>query len=217
MSYLEHDTGQKRSGLSRDISMLLNHRWLRPCFTFALPALAACAKAPLPAPLPTTPKTPDSLLYPVASIVGLMSAEISPSANALWESVATVSGPKGSEEKAPHTDKEWAEVRSQALILSEASNLLMLEGRHVLLPGEKFANPPGAGDLTPEKAEAAIAAARPSFNAFAKSLQEAGIAALKTIDARDATALMESGGAIDEACEACHKKFWYPDGGAPAQ
>ena len=103
----------------------------------------------------------------------------------------------------------------QALILIEASNLLMVEGRHVLLPGEKLSNP---RERRPDAREGRSGdrSRAPRFNAFASALREAGIATLKTIDARNASALMESGGAIDEACEACHKKFWYPDGGAPA-
>ena len=41
----------------------------------------------------------------------------------------------------------------------------------------------------------------------------AAASALKATEARDVDALLEAGGQIDEACEACHKKFWYP--GAP--
>ncbi len=183
------------------------------CLLAALATLGACARAPAPAAADPSPASP---LRPVASLVSLMSGEISPAATVLWESVGTVSGPKGDEEKAPHSDKDWAEVRNQALILIEASNLLMMEGRQVLLPGEHYANPPGAGDLTPQQAEAAIAQDRAAFIGFAKVLQASALASLKTIDARDANALMESGGALDEACEACHKKFWYPQGGTPA-
>lgn len=195
--------------------MYRGSHWSRPFAAVLLVALGGCAKAPPPAPV-TAPPAPPAAQRPVASIVALMAGQIAPAANALWESVATVSGPKGNVEKAPHTDKDWAEVRRQALILIEAGNLLLIEGRTVLDPGEHYANPPGPGDLTPEKAEALIKSDRASFVAFAQALQAAGLATLKTIDARDATALMESGGGIDEACEACHKKFWYPDGGAPA-
>jgi len=37
---------------------------------------------------------------------------------------------------------------------------------------------------------------------------------LKAVDSKDADALVEAGGAIYEACEQCHKRFWYPN--APA-
>jgi hypothetical protein len=35
--------------------------------------------------------------------------------------------------------------------------------------------------------------------------------ALKAIDARDKEALLDSGDAIDQACENCHVKYWYPN------
>jgi len=35
------------------------------------------------------------------------------------------------------------------------------------------------------------------------------------VDARDLDAFTEAGGAIDEACEQCHKHFWYPDAPTP--
>ena len=38
---------------------------------------------------------------------------------------------------------------------------------------------------------------------------------LAAIDARDAAALTKAGGHLDEACEQCHLKYWYPNGGAP--
>jgi hypothetical protein len=187
-----------------------SNSWFKPVTYSLLLGLAACTKAPAPtAEAPAAPATPQTI-HPVDSVIGLMANQISPSANFLWEAVGTVSGPKGTEEKQPRTDPEWAEVRRQALILIEASNLLMVEGRHVGLPGEKRAGTPGPTDLTPEQAEAAITKDWATWIAFSQTLRATAQATLKTIDARDAAALMESGSDIDEACEVCHKKFWYP-------
>jgi hypothetical protein len=41
------------------------------------------------------------------------------------------------------------------------------------------------------------------------------VAALKAIDEKNASALSDVGGAIDEACENCHTKYWYPTAPAP--
>ena len=173
--------------------------------------LAACGReAAAPASAPPPP------YKPVASILDLMAGQIDPAADFLWESVATVSGPKGTEEKQPRSDKEWKEVRRQALLLIEGSNLLMTEGRVVGHPGQKLEDPPGPGDFTPEQSEAAIKADRSTFIAMSVALRTAGEGALKAIEARNVEAYLESGGIIDEACESCHKKFWYPGGGTPA-
>lgn len=173
-------------------------------------ALGACAKQS-PKSEPETPSIP---FHPTASIIDLMSGQVDPSADFLWDSVATISTKAGPVEKKPRSDEEWAAVRRQALVLIESANLLMIEGRSVALPGQTLENPPGAGDLTPEQSQAAILAERPTFVAYARALQDAGLLALKAIESRNVDAFLEAGGTIDEACEQCHKKFWYP--GAPA-
>jgi hypothetical protein len=183
--------------------------------TVGLVACGTKSGAPPPPAGTAAPSSPAGALQPVDSVVGLMAGQIAPSSAFLWEAVGTVTGPKGTEDKQPRTDAEWAAVRRQALILIEASNLLLVQGRHVAWPGEHRANPPGSGDLTPEASEAAIGKSWPAWSAFATTLRSTALDTLKTIDAKDANALMESGGAIDEACEACHKAFWYPDAPAP--
>ncbi len=176
-------------------------------------ALVACA--PKPATEAAAPAAAPSPLKPVASVIDLMASQVDPSADFLWESVATVSTTKGIEEKHPRTEAEWTEVRHKALQLIEACNLLMLDGRKVAHPGQKLSEPGGQGDFTPEQAEAAVAADRASFVAYAEALRGAAEMMLQAIEKRDLDAMLENGGAMDEACEACHRKFWYPNSPLP--
>ncbi len=44
----------------------------------------------------------------------------------------------------------------------------------------------------------------------AHALQDAGLKALAAIDAKNVDGLSDAGEAIDEACEQCHLKYWYP-------
>jgi hypothetical protein len=154
-------------------------------------------------------------LRPVASVLDLMLGQIDPAADFLWESVATISSPTGVEERQPRTDREWAEVRYKALAISEGANLLAMEGRRVALPGQKLEEPGGPTDFTPEQAQAAIDADRATFVSFARALQDSAGLALAAIEKRDVEAYLEAGGALDEACEQCHKRFWYPGSPAP--
>lgn len=171
-------------------------------------AITACSPSATP---PQAEAPAPSPMKPVDSVIGLMAAQISPSATALWEAVGTEAGPKGPVDKAPRTDADWAAVRRQALQLIEASNLLMVPGRATSWPNEKRANAPGPTDLTPAQADELIRKDWPAFVAFSQAMQAQGLAALKAIDARNVDGLMEAGGNLDEACEACHKKFWYPE------
>ena len=38
---------------------------------------------------------------------------------------------------------------------------------------------------------------------------------LNAIDKQDPDAFLEAGGVLDEACEDCHRKFWYPNSPLP--
>jgi hypothetical protein len=173
-----------------------------PFLAVLLVVAAACNRTP-------PPPAPAPLLRPEATIKDIMDSIVDPSADALWKSVATVSDAKGIEDREPRTDEEWAMVRRDAIRLIEATNLLVMEGRHVARPGEKAENP--GVELEPEKMEKLINDDRGAFIELAHGLQDSALPALKAIDARNADALLAAGAGIDRACESCHLKYWYPD------
>jgi hypothetical protein len=161
------------------------------------------AKAPPPA-------TSESHMKPVTGIQDIMATMIDPAADHLWESVATVANEKGVEEKRPKTDEDWKTVRSQAVILAEAANLLMVEGRPVAKEGAILEDHGVPGNLTAAESEQAIAADRATFIGFAEALREVGVKMLTAADRKDSQALFDAGYPLDEVCEACHLQFWYP-------
>ena len=116
---------------------------------------------------------------------------------------------RGITHKEPRTDEEWKEVRRHALVLLEAPNLLIMEGRKVANPGEKAENP--QVELQPEEIQKLIDSDRPSFVRRARRLQDAAAMALKAIDVKDRDALFRSLESIDHACENCHLHYWYPN------
>jgi hypothetical protein len=152
---------------------------------------------------------PQEEYRPTATIKDIMDSLVDPSADVLWESVATVVTAAGTDERAPRTDDEWANVRRSAIRLLEATNLLQMPGRHVAKPGEKSENP--GIELGPEEIEGAINQDRAAFIAFAHGLHDAALPALRAIDARDAQGLGDAGEKIDTACENCHLRYWYPN------
>ena len=166
---------------------------------------AACNQ---PAPPSTPAAAAESPYRPTATIKDIMDSIVDPSADVLWESVATIVSAKGTEERRPKTDEEWANVRRNAIRLVEATNLLIMEGRHVAKPGEKSENP--GIELEPEQMEKLMTDDRATFLKMAKGLYDAAMPALKAIDARNAEGLLDAGEGIDNACEQCHLKYWYP-------
>jgi hypothetical protein len=77
----------------------------------------------------------------------------------------------------PADDKEWADVRRGALTLAESANLLIMRNRTA------------------------------TWVADAKLLMDAGTAAYKAADAKDARALAALADRIDASCTTCHKQY----------
>ena len=138
----------------------------------------------------------------------IMSSMVMPNADVLWNSVSTNVTDKGIEEKAPKTEEEWKTVRNSAVSIIEASDLIVMPGRHVAAPGQKEQDPDV--NLAPDKIEAMINGDRASWIKMAHDLHDSVMPALKAIDAKDAMALSDAGAGIDKACEDCHLKYWYP-------
>jgi hypothetical protein len=163
---------------------------------------------------PEAPKDVAPTYRPTSTIKDIMDSEVDPSADYIWDAVATVISDKGIEEKMPRTAMEWAEIRRKAITLVEATNLLIMPGRTVAHPGEKSENP--GIELSPEEINAILEKDRGTFVKHAMTLNDAAMEVLKAIDKKDTAAILDGGAAIDEACESCHKIYWYPNEGKDA-
>ena len=178
---------------------------MSPFRTFIVCALvlsvAGCNRREEPPPQP-------SQFRPTATVKDIMTSVIDPEADVLWNSVATIVSRKGTEERAPRTDEEWAAVRRSAVQLVEATNLLRIPGRLVARPGEKSENP--RIELQPETIQKMIADDPASWSQLVDRLHDAAAPALKAIDVKNAKGLFDAGEHIEHACEACHQRYWYP-------
>jgi hypothetical protein len=170
-------------------------------------ALSACDRPASPEPPTSTGASP---FQPTAGIQDIMAGMIEPSAEFVWESVSSIVTAEGVEEKQPRTEEEWDEVRRHAIILTESANLLLIEGRQVAREGRQLDDHGTPGNLTLQQVEQAIATDRNSFVAFSRALHDVGAVLIEAADDKDVQAIMTAGEALDEVCESCHLKFWYP-------
>jgi hypothetical protein len=154
----------------------------------------------------------------VASIKELMMDVVDPASDVIFESVSYESTAAGVVEIKPRTNDDWLNIRKAALLMAEAPNLLKQPGRRVAplkqIPGLE-GEPAGPEDLPPAEIQKLIDRDRAAFNRLAQGLQDAALVVLKAVDARDVDALFESGEALDQACENCHIKYWYPPNAKP--
>jgi hypothetical protein len=119
------------------------------------------------------------VMKPVASVRQIMQGIVGPAAKVVFESVSTTVSVEGVEEKAPKTDAEWEAVGNSAAALVESANLMTVGNRAIDAEWTKMS----------------------------QALADAGIVALKAIEAKNAEALLASGEAINESCNACHRKY----------
>lgn len=156
------------------------------------------------------PATTTSAFRPAASFKDIMAAEINTSATYLWNAVSSVSTENGVEDRQPRTDDDWLAAKHQAVILTEATNLLLIEGRPVVNAGDKIQDADLPGINSPDQIRKAIENDRASYEKLLHALHDAGMEAMKAINDKNAMALSDAGAKIDTACENCHLKYWYP-------
>ena len=148
-----------------------------------------------------------------------MDGIVDPTADVLFDAVSYDITATGIAETKPQSRREWAEIRRHALLLAEASNLLKMAGRRVA-PAQPFLkrepDAPSPEDLTPAQIQALIDEDPAALTRLAQGLADAAMVALKAADAQSVEGLFEAGDAIDNACENCHLKYWYPKDKKPA-
>lgn len=171
----------------------------------AVAAVSSCQRtAPEAAGAPPVPA-----YMPDATIKDLMQNVVDTSADVVWLSVTMVQSHEGLVETKPKNDEEWNKVRGGAITLAEAANLLMIPGRRVARPGEKSETP--GVELEPEQMQALIEKDRAAWNRRASALHDAAMAAVRAAEAHDADKLFAVGEQIENACEGCHRQYWYPN------
>jgi hypothetical protein len=132
-----------------------------------------------------------------STIKDLMEAIIDPSADVIWGATGTiVDKDQGTIERFPKTPEEWTDVRRASVRIIEGANLLMVPGRETAPPRTKSATP--GVELEPAAITALIGRNRTGFDG------------LRASEAKDAAALLDIGGRIQDVCEGCHQTFWYP-------
>ncbi|MEQ1948585.1 MAG: hypothetical protein ABL995_15445 [Bryobacteraceae bacterium] len=154
------------------------------------------------------PRQAEPEYRPTITIKGIMDSIVDPSADYIWQSVSTEQTLKGTIERSPKTDEDWANERSRAIILMESANLMQMPGRRVAPPGDKAENP--EIEETPEAIQELIDKDRASWIKYAHGLYDAAEVILKAAEKRDAMAIENAGEGLDKACENCHMNYWYP-------
>ena len=171
--------------------------------TLAATLATSCATD---APAPSATPLPE--FQPTASVEDIMRSMVDPPADALWDAVVTTVTDAGIEEVRPETEEDWLPLERSAIMLVEAGNLLLIDGRRIAGEGS-VSELPGI-DLDPSAIAVRVAENRDAWRRSARELHDAGVVMLEAVRARDVDAVLEGGNRLDIACENCHTRFWYP-------
>ena len=172
---------------------------------------AVCSK---PAPQPaTTDPAKTALLDPIKPLVStkeLMEHMIDPASDNIFDAVWWDTTTKGTVEHQPTTEEEWEKVATGAVTIAEGIELLKVP-RPWTPPGDlNDSQGPNAPELSPTQIQAKLEKDPVLWIAKIQALRNVTLEVLDIVKRKDAKALWQAGGDLDEACEACHLEYWYP-------
>jgi len=145
---------------------------------------------------------------PSSTFQEIMDSVVDPAADYVWESVSYRATLKGVTERRPRTDADWHQLRQHAIVLVEAANLISVPGRKVAATNKMVED---GAPLDVLAIQRRLDASHDSLVAFANGLRNVGQQLVDAANRHDVDAITDLGGTLDEACEACHRTFWYPD------
>ena len=177
-------------------------------------SIPACSSSTPPPPPATSDRPQPQVLWgdmkPLVSVKELMKYMIDPVSDNVFDAVGTIVTKDGLVDRVPKTDEDWDKVQTGAVSLAEGIYLLKVP-RPFTPPGDRNNSiGPDAVELSPEQITAKVEADPVEWNARIETLRNASLNVLEVVKKRDASQLWEAGELIDQACEACHRSYWYP-------
>src|SRR5262245_34220512 len=149
-------------------------------------------------------------MKPIVSVKELMRDLIDPIADNIFESVKTTTTAKGIEETMPRTDEDWDRIRVGAVAMAEAGYLLKVR-RPFAPPGDlNNSTGPDASELSPDQIMAKVETDPVEWNARIEALRNVGLQVIDIVKRKDVQELWDASLNLDQACEGCHRSYWYP-------
>ena len=146
----------------------------------------------------------------VVSVKELMRDMLDPIADNIFDSVSIVDDKNGTVERVPKTEEDWERIRIGATTLAEGAYLLKVP-RPFAPPGDlNNSTVPDAVELSPDQITAKVKADPVEWNARIEALRNVGLEALDIVRRKDIRELWDAAENLEQACENCHRSFWYP-------
>jgi len=171
-----------------------------------------CCSPSRPAPPPAAAAQPALWgdMKPVVSVKELMRDMIDPFADNIFDAVAIVDTPHGSESRLPKTEQDWDRIRIGAVTLAEGAYLLKVARPFAPAGDDSTKSPVEGEELTPAEIKAKVERDPVLWNAKIEALRNVGLEVMDIVRTKKVDELWDASDNLDAACESCHVQFWYP-------
>lgn len=149
-------------------------------------------------------------MKPVVSVKELMKFMIDPVSDYIFNAVGSVVTKSGTVETEPRTEEDWDKIQFGAVSLAEGAYLLKVPRPFAPAGDLNDSAGPHPVELSPEQITAKVTRDPVEWNARIETLRNAALNVMDVVRKKDVNALWEASEILDEACENCHRSYWYP-------
>ena len=141
----------------------------------------------------------------------LMKDVVAVQAQALWDVGNNAVDDNGAPDPKKVSAANWAKLDVAAEAMKAAAMRMASAGTIQVAPaGLKLQDDGAPGALTGAQVQALIDGDRKGFADHALELAAISDSLIAAAASKDAAKLVDAAGTLDQVCEACHMKFWYP-------
>lgn len=146
----------------------------------------------------------------------LMKNVVALQAQVIWDVGNQAQDDQGNPDASKLKAAGWSRIVSAGQQVKQAAQMLA-EAQHVVVAaaGQKLQGEGGPGTFGAKQVQTAIDANPKEFRAAAQALAISMDQIVAVAQAKDVVKLFDVSGELDEVCEACHARFWYPQPQAP--
>jgi hypothetical protein len=149
-------------------------------------------------------------MKPVVSVKELMRDMIDPIADNIFDSVAIIVDKHGTKEYLPKTDEDWEKIRVGGTTIAEGVYLLKVARPFTPAGEENNSTGPDAVELSSAAITDKVRKDPVEWNSRIEALRNVGLEVLDIVKKKNIQELWDASDNLDNACEACHKSYWYP-------
>jgi len=177
---------------------------------FGISVLLSACSSPKANSAPTATPALWGDMKPIVSVKELMRDMIDPIADNIFDSVAIIVDKHGTKEYLPKTDEDWEKIRVGGTTIAEGVYLLKVPRPFTPAGEDNNSTGPDAVELSSAAITEKVRKDPVEWNARIEALRNVGLEVLDIVKKKNIQELWDASDNLDNACEACHKSYWYP-------